>query len=240
MTSSLILGIETATPSGGIALAQADGKLLAHRWSTVRTAYSRRLMEMIDATLADCSAAKSDLRAIAVSAGPGSFTGVRVGLITAKTLAYALGVPLYSFSTLRSTALRWPLRSGLICVMLDARRGEIYSGLYKISPGGNLENAREEKVESSSQLLEALDHQVDGEIWFSGDGVDPKRDEIAARLGDRARWVPSPWNVPAADSVALAGARSLSEGDRGVDPFNAVPHYLRLSDAEKKRAVKAT
>lgn len=191
---------------------------------------------MIDAALAEHQVGKEQLSAIAVSHGPGSFTGVRVGLVTAKTLAQSLNVPLYTISSLRALAMRWPAESALVCAVLDARRSEIYSGIYRTAPRADLATIREDKVEPCADLLDAIEAETEGEIWMSGDGAHLYHDRIQERLGDRVRFVPVPWNDAAADAVALYGARALCDGLAGVDPFQAAPVYLRASDAERNLA----
>lgn len=189
---------------------------------------------MIDGALADCAAEKGQIAAIAVTRGPGSFTGVRLGVVTAKTLAHALGVPLYLLPTLECAARRAAAPGHVVCPVLDARRREIYSAVYQISDSGRLEILREEQVEPCSALLEDLAADESKEIWFCGDAATAKRDELVNALGARARFVPPPWDSPAADVVALDGARLLLEGTPGIDPLMAVPTYLRSSDAERK------
>lgn len=239
MSPAVILGIESATPSGGIALADEAGNLLLHRWSLSRTGFSRRLMPMIDAALAELSITREGLSAIAVTSGPGSFTGVRVGIVTAKTLAHALGIPLYLFSTLECAARRVPeALSGPICMTLDARRGELYWGLYDRPNGSGLQSMIPEAVSPPSRLLDELEATSASEIWLSGEASLGRRKEFEARLGSRARFVASPWNVPAADLVAIEGARALAAGIAGSDPLLAVPTYIRASDAERGLALR--
>lgn len=247
----LILGIETCTPSGGVALADADGRLIVHRHSVARTGYSRRLMASIDEALRSASADASALAAVAVTHGPGSFTGVRVGLVTAKTLAQSLGVPLYIESSLRALAMRWPRTDGPVCAILDARRKEVYSGVYRrtdepAADGGvqsEMAPLRDDAVESVQSLIEGLStlHVNSAErIWLSGDGARLYEAQLRDSLGDRIAFVPEPWGSPAPDAIALEGARRLREGLPGVDPLSAVPQYLRISDAEKGLLSKPT
>ena len=234
MSRSLTIGIETSTLSGGVAVADEAGELLAHHWSRVDSGYARRLMATIDRTLTDGSAGRDEIAAIAATAGPGSFTGVRVGLTTAKTLAHALGVPLYLFSTLEALARRSPIEGRTICTVLDARRREVYSGVFECGDRGDLVTRREEKVEPCADLLDALGRMNAESIWFTGDGAANEGDRIRAALGSRAKFVAAPWNLPAADSVALMGAAALARDDAGLDPMHAAPRYIRASDAERK------
>jgi tRNA threonylcarbamoyladenosine biosynthesis protein TsaB len=232
------LGIETCTPAGGVAIADVTGRLCVHRWAVAETGYSRRLMPMIDGAIADCEATKEAIAAVAVSHGPGSFTGVRLGIATAKTLAFALGVPLYTFSSLEMLARRWPVEGAVIAPVFDARRKEIYSALYRSGERGEFEILREEAVEPLSRFLEAVGETDCQEVWFSGDGAMTKENEIRAALGGRVSFVPPPWSLPGADAVALEGAKALAAGKVGIDPLSAAPVYLRSSDAERTLAQK--
>ncbi len=238
--TQFILGIETSTTCGGVALATAEGELRAHRWLHCKTGYSRRLLPTIDAMLRESEVAKESLVAIAATRGPGSFTGVRVGVVTAKTLAHALEIPLYLFSTLECLARRAPLDAGWVYPMLDARRGEVYSALFRTNGTESCETIMEPMVGSCGSALHALNDRDERRIYFTGDGADLNRPEIVARRGESARFVPSPWNRPGADIVALLGARAWSRGEPSCDPFLAVPDYLRASDAQRNRPLEVS
>jgi tRNA threonylcarbamoyladenosine biosynthesis protein TsaB len=228
-----VLGIETATPWGGAALIEPDGRLLAHLWSHAQTGYSRRLMPTIDLLLREARLRPGDLGALAVSHGPGSFTGVRIGLLVARTLALELRVPLFTFSTLEALALRWPIVGEPVAVMLDARRNEIYSGVFRRHPGDRIEVIRAPTVESAAAFLDALAALDSRALWLSGDAVEKARPLWERRLGARARPVTPPWGLPAADAVARLGVRALRTGVSPDDPLKALPVYLRASDAER-------
>jgi tRNA threonylcarbamoyladenosine biosynthesis protein TsaB len=228
---ALTLGIETATPWGGAALLEGQGRLLGHLWACARTGYSRRLMPGIDSLLRDAHRKPADLSAIGVTVGPGSFTGVRIGLVTAKTLAQSLGVPLYTFSTLESLARRWPVKGEPIAVMLDARRKEIYSGVYRHGPDQTTEILRAPAVEKPESLVDALSAMDGPRIWLAGDAVEKFRSLWEAALEDRGEPVDIPWGLPGAESVARMAARAFKAGQAPTDPLMAVPDYLRSSDA---------
>jgi tRNA threonylcarbamoyladenosine biosynthesis protein TsaB len=228
-----VLGIETATPWGGAALVEADGRLHAHLWSHARTGYSRRLMPTVDLLLREARIAPTGLGAVAVSHGPGSFTGVRIGLVTARTLSMELGLPLFTFSTLEALALRWPIVGEPVAVMLDARRNEVYCGVFRRRPGDRIEVLRPESVEPPADFIRALEGIEAGTLWLSGDAVDKTRALWEPSLGSRARPVTPPWGLPAADTVAKMGARALRTGAPAADPLKALPVYLRASDAER-------
>ena len=235
--SPLIVGLDSATPAGGVALATAAGQLIAsiHRESSVPA--SRRLMSDVDHLLNHEVNIIQRIKAVAVTHGPGMFTGLRVGLAVAKTLAHGWGVPLYGYSTLEIAARRWPVPGEVVCVLLDARRGELYSGVYRLGEEGRPENLRPDRVEPIEAILKDLSETDWPLIRFSGNGADLHREAIEQKLGIRARWIPAPWNGPGADALALAGAADWRAGRSGIDPLSAMPVYLRVSDAERRHPI---
>lgn len=234
---SLALGIEAATPFGGVALAGADGRLVAHVWRARMGPISVSLLADLDALFHDEGLERERVRAVGVSLGPGAFTGLRVGLAMAKTLARGWGAKLYGYSTLELAARRWPVVGDTVAVLLDARRGELYSGFYRISPGGRPESLRPDSVEPIDSAIAALE-AVNGRVILAGDGAWKHREAIDNRLGGRARWAPPRLGSPGADTAAIAAAEALKEGIEGLEPLQVAPLYLRPSDAEKRHGVK--
>ena len=234
-----IIGIEAATPAGGIALATVSGRLEAHLWRDSRQPVSRRMLTNLEQLFHEDTIEPGQIKAIAVSHGPGSFTGVRIGLALAKTLAHTWRTPLYTWSTLAMTAARWARPGEWVSVLLDARRNELYSGLYRLDERGWPRAVREDRVEPVEDALAELAVCEAPRIILSGDGAARHREAIAGRLGERAIWTSAALNGPGADALALAGARALSEGLPGVDPLGVEPVYLRQSDAERNRIQKA-
>jgi len=129
----LILGIETATMTGGLALLNEE-RLISEYTLNVRTTHTARLMPALDRVLKDSSVDKSEIGGIAISIGPGSFTGLRIGLATAKGLALGLGVPLVGVPTLDALARNIPFAMYQICPMLDAKKKEVYYSLFRYEP----------------------------------------------------------------------------------------------------------
>jgi tRNA threonylcarbamoyladenosine biosynthesis protein TsaB len=193
-------------------------------------------MPMIDAALREQGIGREELAAIAVTRGPGSFTGVRVGLVTAKTLAHALGTPLFTLSTLEGLARRFPLRPARVAAVIDARRGEVYGAIYDMDGAGGAAAVRDESAEPPEAFIQGALAAADRELWFTGVMKAEMAAAIGSRLGPSARLAAPPWNAPAADAVALWGAQALREGRPPTDPMKAAPIYLRSSDAERKRA----
>ena len=233
--SVVIVGIDAATPAGGVALASGDGRLLAHAWQDNRRPVSQRILADLDRSMQELEIDPTRMRAVAVTLGPGAFTGLRVGLTIAKTLAQGWGVALYGYSTLETAARRWPVAGDVVCVLLDARRGDLYSGLYRIVGDGRPEPLREDRVEPIETLIEEIAASGFEAIRFSGGGATMYREAIAAGLSARALWIEPPWNAPAADMVALAGAEDWRLGREGSDPLSVEPIYLRVSDAERRQ-----
>jgi tRNA threonylcarbamoyladenosine biosynthesis protein TsaB len=234
---ALVVGIEAATPAAGVALADIDGRLLAHIWSETALPASRRLLAGLDLIVREHAVRPGEIRAVAVGHGPGAFTGLRVALAQAKTMAHAWSARLYGFSTLEATAARWPVAGDVVCVALDARRGEVYSGLYRIRAGDRPECLRPDAVEKAATLATTLREGDWPIVHLSGVGALRYREVLEPVLGARARWIPQPLAHPAADSLALAGARLLAADEPGLDPLAAGPVYLRVSDAEKRHGV---
>lgn len=129
-----ILGIETSTMLGGVAIADEKG-LIAETRLNVKSTHSERLMATIDEQLRQSDLALSDIDVFAVASGPGSFTGLRIGLSTAKGLCYATGKPLVMIPTLEAFARSFPFSKHPVCVMLDARRGEVYAAIFQWDHG---------------------------------------------------------------------------------------------------------
>lgn len=234
-----VVGIEAATPAGGIALATASGRLAAHLWRDSRQPVSRRMLADLERLFREDNIEPDQIKAIAVSHGPGSFTGVRIGLALAKTLAHTWGVPLYTWSTLAMTAARWVRPGEWVSVLLDARRNELYSGLYRMDEQGWPRPVREDRVEPVEDALAELTACETPRIVLTGDGAAKHREALDGKLGGRALWTPPAFNGPGADALALAGARALRESLPGVDPLAVEPVYLRQSDAERNRIQKA-
>jgi len=214
----ILLAVDTSTLHAGAALWR-DGAVVAERQRTVTT-HSEALLAMIDETFVSASLAPADVDAIACGAGPGSFTGLRIGLATCKGLCFALGKPLVMVSSLAAMAARAP--DGRVCATLDAFKGEVYAALFDVRngvptavPGAG----GEQRVLPPGKLLpqlDAVDHVV-------GSGAQKYR-ELAVKLLDEEAG-PRP-----ADVARLAALR-VARGDFD-DLSTAAPVYVRPSEAE--------
>ena len=223
----LVLGIDTATPIAGVALVNENGVVASRLVSGTRS-HSVRLLPMIRDVLREGQAEAGDLGGLAVTTGPGSFTGLRIGLVCARTLARVWRLPLAGVSTLE--VLAFPLAGSevLVVPMLNARRGEVYTGVYRAVQGRPVCLAG--PVAVPPQGLSGIMEPFDGRFVATGDGV-PVCREVLAHLNRETREAPPVAWAPRADCLAQLGALLLAEG-LGGDPLAVVPRYVRLPEAE--------
>ena len=221
-----LLAVESATLSGGVALLDGD-RLLGEITLNIAITHSERLMSAVDRLLADCGLGPADLDGLAVSVGPGSFTGLRVGLATVKALAMALDLPVAPVPTLDALASRLPFADAPVCPILDARKGEVYLSLYRWR-GDSM--ARE--WDYLALAPEAAAARLEPPVILLGDGVEACRPWLD-RLGAGARVAPAAQRLPSAAAVAGLGLAVLAGGG-GVSAEALAPLYLRPSEAELK------
>ncbi len=229
----LILGIETATWLGSIALV-TESEVIAEYTLNIRRTHSERLMGMIARLLSDTDVALGNLDGIAVSIGPGSFTGLRIGLSTAKGLCFANDLSLTPVPTLEAMASRLCFSRWAVCPLLDARKQEVYAACYDVSDGG-----MRATLAPGTISLEHLLKQISRPTIFTGDGSTIFRDRIRENLGDRAFFAPSDAAHPDAAAVARLGLSAFREGEH-AELFGLEPIYLRRSEAERKSRHRRT
>lgn len=223
-----VLGLDTATMAASAAVVE-DGNWVAEFTLHTEKVHSRRLMPLLAAMLEESGLAIGDIDGIAVSAGPGSFTGLRIGMTAAKGLAYALNKPIVRISTLAALAFNLTYASGLVCPILDARMQEVYTAVYRTG-GGEPESVLAPAAMPVDALLANITGQ-DERVVFLGDAISKYRDAITDRLGAQAVWAPPHLSLPRAASVAELGRRRLLRNDSD-DCFTVQPYYLRRSQAE--------
>jgi len=223
----LILAVDTTTHAGSVALLEND-RLLSEVNIDSSVTHSERLLPSVDFLLRRNKIEISAIQGFAVAVGPGSFTGIRVGLSTVKSFSYASKIPVAPVSTLE--ALAWKLKSPqnrLLCPLIDARKNEIYAALYQVRKG-RLEEAVPHGVFKPDLLFSLLpSHRI---IHFIGDGVDAYRKKIDLYFKDKAR-ISSRSNFIAAE-VGRLGYRILKAG-KGLDAHHVEPLYIRRSQAEE-------
>ena len=224
----LILAVDTTTPSGSVALAE-DGALLGEASLESAATHSARLLRSVDFLLGAHGLGIQDVGAFAVAAGPGSFTGIRIGVGAVKSLAFASGRPVAPVSTLAALAAK--LEGGpeaLVCPILDAKKGEIYAALFEAGPGGLAEIVPQGAYEPAAFLARL---PAGRPVAFIGGGLDACRGAVRERLGEAARF-PARSRFVAAE-VARLGAALLAAG-RGVEAASLEPIYYRRSQAEER------
>ena len=223
---AFILNIETATPVCSIALGK-DGALLAHKTSVEHNVHSERLTVFIEELMLECGCDFNMLDAVAVSEGPGSYTGLRIGASVAKGLCYGLEKPLIPIKTLQSMShgmsVQCPDETALYCPMIDARRMEVYTALYDFN--GNEIEPTTAKVIDAASFQEILSQQ---KVIFAGDGMEKCREVINA---PNAVFLTqfchaSEWMIP------LAEAKWNTKHFADVAYFE--PFYLKEFQAGKK------
>lgn len=235
----LILALDTATPCSAVALTsgtRSQGRVLASLSLTGNVTHSRRLLRAVDYLMTEAAVDWPDIDGIGVSLGPGSFTGLRIGMATAKGLAAAAGKKLFGVSTLDSLGAKCSC-ARLVCAVLDARKKEVYTSFYRRSTAGLTERVSELLVLAPGKLATAIEEPV----LMVGDGSMVYRDLFKELLGDRVEFAPSALNEPSAPSLGLLAGEMLEAGQE-LDLSSAVPLYIRSSDAElnlqKKKAEK--
>jgi len=221
----IVLALETATMTGGIAIVK-DNSLIGEIRTNVKIAHSERLMGSIDWLLKTSDISVNEISAFAISIGPGSFTGLRIGLCTVKGLAYATDKPVIPVPTLDAFARSLPLCSSPLCPMLDARKNEVYTGLYKWKDGECVKVTPERAVNPVDFLKEIKEPTV-----FAGDGATTYRDLIKDALKENALFLPPSRMYPSAATVAEIAIEKIRSGFV-TDPVSLTPFYIRKSEAE--------
>jgi len=228
-----LLAVETSTLTGAVALLDA-GRLVAESRLTVALTHGERLLSAVDALLRAAHWRLGDVEALAVAVGPGSFTGLRVGVSTMKGLAFATGKPLVGVPTLDALAWTLPFAVHPVCPVLDAKKGEVYTALYRTT-AGRLEQLWPYRAVDPRILAEELAREAGGPVIFVGDGVGPSEAVLRGALGAAAWVAPPAHRLPSAASLGELGWTALARG-QVADPGTLVPLYIRPSEAELVRA----
>lgn len=227
-TNSLILAVETSGSCGSVALVAAGGCLGEYSLQSSRT-HSRRLLSAIERLLKACEVEWSQLAAMAVGLGPGSFTGLRIGLSSVKGLALATGKPLLGVSSLDALAAQCPFFPGPICPLIDARKQEVFAAFYQPNNSPLLP----EPVRQGDYLAlppAELATRITTPTLLLGSGAELYRDLLAEQLGDLAIFAPPALFFPRAAAVGHLALAKLQRREL-LDPASAVPLYVRASDA---------
>lgn len=229
--------MDTATPCSTIALTcgtRDDGIVLAALSLTGKVTHSRRLFTALDYIMKETGIDWPSISGIAVSLGPGSFTGLRIGMATAKGLAAAAGKVLLGVSTLDSLAARI-VTSNLICAVLDARKKEVYTAFYRCNEKGQSERVSDMAVMAPERLAAAISEPV----VMVGDGAKVYGDMFKNSLRENVIFAPAQLHEPSASSLGML-AGELFQAGKHLELAEAVPVYIRSSDAELNLLQKNT
>lgn len=242
----VILGVEAAAGVAGAALLR-DGRLLAEVMYNNKKTHSQTLLPQIEQVLEEGGYCDrfSEIDGIAVTAGPGSFTGLRIGSATVKGLAYAWKVPVLGVPTLDAMAVSAYGQSDLVCPIMDARRSQVYTGIYSFDETATGSFPDSVRLDASTvmnrrfgmaaigidELVERL-NEMGRPVTFLGDGVPVHRAYLEEKVNARVRFLPCEGAAGRASAVATLGAVYLAEGYT-QDSQTHLPEYLRPSQAER-------
>lgn len=225
-----ILGVDTSSTVAAVAV--TDGtKLLGEYIINHKKTHSQKLMPMIKEIMDSLELTPSDIDVYAASSGPGSFTGLRIGVTTVKSIAYAVGKPVVSVPTLDALAYNVTDSHSLICPIMDARNNQVYTAVYK--------NENGEQVKLTEYMgipvLELIDiiKGKNQKAIFVGDGVGVHRELLQIELGGSCGFLPESMSLQKASSVAQLAYLRASKGML-EDCFEMTPFYLRKSQAERE------
>ena len=235
-----ILAIDGSGVAAGVSVL-TENAVLADYFVNYKKTHSQTLLPMSDEIMKMVEKEPKELDYIAVCAGPGSFTGLRICASTAKGLALALNVPVVPVKSIEALAYNFEGSEDIICPMMDARRGQVYTGLYRfeVSPAGgsSLKVYREQCAVAAEDIIKeakALSEKEGARVTFLGDGVAVNRDNIVGIMGGDCFLAPSHLLLQRGASLGRCALAMIERGEV-VSATEFVPDYLRLSQAEREK-----
>lgn len=227
-----ILAFESSAKAASVALLR-DGALVAESYLNCGLTHSRTLTQLAQNLLETCEQTVQNLDAVACAAGPGSFTGVRIGVAAAKGLAWGAELPCYGISTLEAMARTVASPQKVVCAVMDARRNQVYNALF--SKEAALQRLTEDRAIAMEELAQEL-VQYEGTKYLIGDGAALCYEMLKDRIPG-LYLPPEPYRHQRASGVALA-AEALALAGVPAPAAELVPNYLRLSQAERERLAR--
>ncbi len=225
------LGIDSSGMVASVAIVE-DDQLLAEYTVNYKKTHSQTLLPMLDEIVKMIELDLSTIDVIAVSAGPGSFTGLRIGSATAKGLGLALDKPIISVPTLEGMAMNLSLCNGLICPMMDARRNQVYAGIYRFEDG-KLIIIEDQMAVPAEEMVSKL-NSYQKPVILLGDGCDVNKTLFTEGLKVPFKIAPSNLNRQHASAIAALGIEYTKQG-KETNARDHEPDYLRPSQAERER-----
>ena len=229
----LTLAFETSAKAGSVALTE-NGKLLGESYQNTGLTHSQTLMVMAEDMLKQAGKTVADVTAVAVAEGPGSFTGVRIGVAAAKGFAWGAEIPCYGVSTLEAMALGLGTYQGYICPVMDARRSQVYNALFYVNQN-NVRRVTEDRAIALADLKTEL-QALEEPIFLVGDGSALTYTTLSGEIPNLVQPTEHRMHQRAV-GVGLAALQKIAAGDTG-DGNALTPNYLRLSQAERERLEK--
>ena len=226
----LILAFETSAKAASAALMD-DKKLLGESYQNSGLTHSQTLMVMAEDLLKQCGKTPQDVTHAAVAAGPGSFTGVRIGVAAAKGFAWGRQIPLCGVSTLKAMALSLGIFEGYVCPVMDARRSQVYNALFEVRCG-EYTRIREDRAISLQELGEDL-QTLEKPVFLVGDGSILCYNSLLEQVPRLV--LPMEHRMhQRATGVSICAAQDIAAG-KEESGASLIPNYLRLSQAERER-----
>ncbi|KNY27141.1 tRNA (adenosine(37)-N6)-threonylcarbamoyltransferase complex dimerization subunit type 1 TsaB [Pseudobacteroides cellulosolvens] len=225
-----VLAVDTSSTVAAVAIID-DEVLLGEYFINNRKTHSQKLMPMIKELMDSLGLTPEDIDIYAASVGPGSFTGLRIGVTSIKAMAYALEKPVISVPTLDALAYNAQDRSAVICPIMDARNNQVYTALYRF-----VDKGISKESEYMALPIEELMHMfvnTGNKVCFVGDGVDRHREYLHNELGEKCSFAPHNLILNKASSVAQLALTAAKAG-KLENPVDMVPFYLRKSQAEQE------
>lgn len=229
-----ILAIDSSGLVASVAVIEND-TMLAEYTVNYKKTHSQTLLPMLDEVKKMIELDLETIDAIALAAGPGSFTGLRIGAATAKGLCLALNIPLIPVPTVDALAYNLAGDAALVCPLMNARRNQTYTGIYRFD-GNHMITLREQCVLSLEEIIEELNERGEA-VVFLGDGLPVFKEQIEELCKISYRFAPAHMNAQRAGAVAFLGKQLFEEG-KAISSDDFSPTYLRLSQAERERLEK--
>ena len=229
----LLLSFETSAKAASVALHDGQ-KLLAESYQNTGLTHSQTLMVMAEDALKQCGKCAQDVTAVAVAEGPGSFTGVRIGVAAAKGFAWGREIPCYGISTLEAMAETLGIFQGYVCPVMDARRAQVYNALFYVNQG-TISRVTPDRAIALNDLSEELKNLTEP-VFLVGDGSNLSYNTLSKEVPNLV--LPAEHRMhQRAVGVALLAAK---QAQQGIAPGGAdlTPNYLRLSQAEREKLEK--
>ncbi len=229
-----ILGIESASITASCAISE-DEILLCEYTQNHKKTHSEKLMPLIVKALEDNEISLNDIDVIAISKGPGSYTGLRIGAAIAKGLAQALDIPMVAVPTMKALAANVFDSSRYIIPILDAKGGRAYSGIYKWE-NNNLVTVKEQFPINIDELVDII-NGLDNDVVLNGDGSVNYKEVLQSKINKKIYFAPEKYNILSASSINHVGYQLIKENNM-LSCYDFSPEYLRPSQAERMCDIK--